>query len=324
MKYFFSPYDLPSFNLALEEYLFQQYNDDVFLVYINRPSVIIGKHQIPSKECDVLNAVMSGSEIYRRFSGGGTVFHDTGNVNFSFIKKSKSNTINIDFKEFITPIAKYLQSLSLQVTINKRNNILIEDRKVSGNAQHISKNKTVHHGTLLFNSDLHLLKNLTHTDKSEYEDKSVKSVSSDTTNICNHLTTEMTVDEFAKGLTRYVVKKFNCELLHINDEMLQEIHHLEHKKYKDPQWTYGYSPDYILHKNTQIKEHPQIFSLHVKSGVISDIQLQEDPQKFISFMFAHLKGKLHSPLNVLQYTEEFIKEFKEFNSYKNLLSRIFF
>jgi len=324
LKYFFSPYDLPSFNLALEEHLFQQYNDDVFLIYINRPSVIIGKHQIPSKECDVMNAMKHEIEVYRRFTGGGTVFHDAGNVNFSFVKKSTSNTINIDFKEFINPVAEYLQSLSLQVTINKRNNILIEDRKVSGNAQHISKNKTVHHGTLLFNSDLHLLKDIINTNQSEYEDKSVKSVSSDTTNISNHLTTEMTVNEFAKGLTRYIVKKFDCELLNIDNEMLQEIHHLEQNKYKNLQWTYGYSPDYILHKNTQIKEHPHIFSLHVKNGIISDIRIQEDPQKFISFMFTHLKGKLHSPLNVLQYTEEFIKEFKEFNSYKNLLSRIFF
>ncbi|HCD68366.1 MAG TPA: lipoate--protein ligase, partial [Bacteroidetes bacterium] len=141
-------------NLALEEYLVTQSNDDILLFYINSPSVVIGKHQNPWKEVDLTLRNEKKHTIARRLSGGGTVYHDRGNINFSFIRNKNQDFVN--FKEHIIPISAALEKLGIRNIISPRNDIFVNDHKVSGNAEHVNSKlgRILHHGTLLYDSDL--------------------------------------------------------------------------------------------------------------------------------------------------------------------------
>ncbi len=324
MKHIISHSDSPSFNLALEEYFFNQSDDNFFLIYINKPSIIIGKHQIPCKETDIICSFENNIPIYRRFSGGGTVYHDPGNINFCFIKHLASDSVSIDFSIYTKIITDYLLTLKLDVTTNERNNILIGTKKISGNAQHISRKKVLHHGTLLFNSDLNKLRSMTHVSQTEYIDKSVKSISSETTNIFNHLTYKMNISEFVKGLVKFVNINLLSEQFHLTQKMISDIQRLAISKYESDEWTYGYSPDYTLYKDTSFQEHRIRFSMKVSKGIISDFNIEHDANEIIGFTSNHLIGKLHTPVNIFGAIEMLPNNFFHGNSDKKSIGRIFF
>ena len=141
-------------NLALEEYLVTQSNDDILLFYINSPCVVIGKHQNPWKEVDLTLRNEKKHTVARRLSGGGTVYHDLGNINFSFIRNKNQDFVN--FREHIVPISAALEKLGISNVISPRNDIFVKEHKVSGNAEHVNSKlgRILHHGTLLYDSDI--------------------------------------------------------------------------------------------------------------------------------------------------------------------------
>ena len=143
-------------NLALEEYLVLQSKEDILLFYVNEDSVVIGKHQNPWREVNLstLSKSQNRHKIVRRLSGGGTVFHDLGNINFSFIRNKKADFVN--FREHIEPISAALEALGIPNSISPRNDIFVNEHKVSGNAEHVNSkvNRILHHGTLLYDSNI--------------------------------------------------------------------------------------------------------------------------------------------------------------------------
>ena len=155
MLYLTSESTDPRYNLALEEYVFNEVFDgeDILMLWQNEPSVIIGKHQNTVEEVNGEYVEANNIHVVRRLSGGGAVYHDLGNLNFTFIVK-KDRREAFRFKDFATPIIKMLKSLGVQAEFNSRNDITINNKKFSGNAQYVKKDKILHHGTLLFNTDI--------------------------------------------------------------------------------------------------------------------------------------------------------------------------
>src|SRR5690554_4159748 len=172
----------PYFCLAAEEYLMKKFTDDIFMLWQSDDTVVIGKHQNAMGEINYRYVHEQNITVARRISGGGTVFHDSGNLNFAYIK-NVSSTSEISFTRFIQPITEALGSLGITATTSGRNDLLVDGKKVSGNAQHIFKNRVLHHGTLLFNSNLQTLGSSIKVIPGLYRDKAVQSNRSIVTNI---------------------------------------------------------------------------------------------------------------------------------------------
>ena len=185
----------PYTNLATEEYVLKHFDADCFMLWLNEPCIIIGKHQNALAEINLDYVKENNIPVVRRLSGGGTVFHDLGNLNFTFIKKEKDQT-NIDFKKFTQPILDILIQLGLNASHGNKSDLLIEGKKISGNAEHIWKNKVLHHGTLLYSSSISDLTKALKVKADVYQDKAVKSNRSKVTNISEYLKSKLTINDF--------------------------------------------------------------------------------------------------------------------------------
>jgi len=140
-----SPEKDPAFNLATEEYLLKELKDDIFYLYVNEPCIVVGKHQNTLAEIDYDYILKNNIPVYRRLSGGGTVYHDTGNLNFCFITNEKEGSL-IDFDKHSTPIVKALENMRLKVTVGKRHDLSINGKKITGTASHVFRQRAMHHG----------------------------------------------------------------------------------------------------------------------------------------------------------------------------------
>lgn len=189
----------PYYNLAVEEYLFLHSEDDVFMLWQNDRTVVIGKNQNVYAELDVDYAREQGIRIARRITGGGAVYHDMGNLNFTYISTKKGQS-EIDFTAFCAPIIEFLRSMGLEATLSGRNDILVSDKKISGNAQHSANGRVLHHGTLLYDCDLSVLSTVLRADPEKLRAKAIRSVSSRVMNLCEVLPLEGGVDCLADAI----------------------------------------------------------------------------------------------------------------------------
>ena len=233
----------PFFNLAYEEYFLDNLEENkmYFFLYSNMPSIIIGKHQNPWKECRVTECLNQNIKILRRLTGGGTVYHDAGNLNFSFI--AEKNLFN---KEKQTKmILNTLKDLGLPVYSNKYNDILIEKKKISGSAFFYNKNAGIHHGTLLVNADINNILYFLNPENLNIDKKSVPSRKSDVVNITNYLP-DSSIDYIKEKLIGSFCKYYNIkkESIKIRDfDMPHEIHDII-QKYKSFDWIFGRTPGF--------------------------------------------------------------------------------
>ena len=263
----------PYYNIASEEYFLKNFNDDVFILYRNEPSVIIGKHQNPFSEINYKYLKSNNIQIVRRLSGGGAVYHDLGNINFTFIKNKHNNNL-IDFEFHIKPIYEFLRKLKLNVSYGKRHDLFINDMKISGNAEHIWKKRVLHHGTLLFNSDLNQLSNVLFNLSNNYEDKAIKSVISKVTNIVDFLDNIKITDLF-NLVFEYVSLNSdnNSKMYEITKFDNLSISKLIENKYNNWKWNFGYSPKYFFLKEFVINGIKLNVSIDVENGIIKDIKI---------------------------------------------------
>ena len=148
-----SPYTSPYFNLAAEEYLLKCFQEDVFLLYRNIPSIVVGKHQNTLAEINLPFVQEQDILVARRISGGGTVFHDLGNLNFAFFTTGKEGDL-VNYKRATMPIIEALGKMGLEAKLGQRNELLLKKLKISGTASHVWKKRVLHHGTLLFSSEI--------------------------------------------------------------------------------------------------------------------------------------------------------------------------
>ena len=181
----------PFFNLAMEEYFLKNFDEDIFILWRNESSVIVGKNQNTLSEINLDYIKENSIPVVRRQSGGGAVFHDLGNINFTFIASNNDNFS--DFKRFTTPIIELLKTLDINAKFSGRNDLLIDGCKFSGNAQYNYKNKVMHHCTLLFSSQISDMSNALKVKPIKFEGKSIKSVKARVTNISEHLKVPMDI-----------------------------------------------------------------------------------------------------------------------------------
>ena len=210
----------PYLNLAIEEYLFENSEETIFILWQNDKTVVIGKNQNAYCEVNGNYAKDQGIKIARRITGGGAVYHDLGNINYSFI--SKSSNIGIDFKYFTEPIISLLKSMSVEACLSGRNDIIVGDRKISGNAQFSKNGKTLHHGTILFDSDMTVLSSVLNVDPDKLKSKAIKSTRSRVVNLKQILNKDISAADFISLLKNYIINNFSAELSEqvINEEIL--------------------------------------------------------------------------------------------------------
>ncbi|GAB4289691.1 MAG: lipoate--protein ligase [Marinilabiliales bacterium] len=282
MKIYISTSVNPYFNLALEEYLVKHTDINIFLFYINTSSVIIGKHQIPFKEVCPTYFVDDKFELLRRISGGGAVYHDIGNINFSIIKTTEPGK-QVNFKKYAGYIADYLSSIGLKPYFDKRNNLFIDGKKISGNAEFVYKNRVLHHGTILYNTNLEILKNiLKNNNAKSYKSKAVLSVPSDVTNISNYINTNKDSKAFLLDICNYITDKHNTSEAKGFYE-IDEVYKLAEQR-QSLSWVCGYSPDYVLDND--------LCEISVSNGRIKKIKKLVTLFDFdINILF----GKFHHP-----------------------------
>ncbi|MCU0371125.1 MAG: lipoate--protein ligase family protein, partial [Bacteroidales bacterium] len=197
----------PYYNIAAEEYLLKNATVDTFMTWRNEPSVIIGKHQNTYREINHTFVDSHHLPVIRRITGGGTVYHDPGNISYSFIFLDRKENL-IDFREFTKPITLFLQNLGLPASFEGKNNITINGFKVSGNSAHLYKNKVLYHGTLLFKSDLDMLVQAISGRERAYKDKSVRSVRAKVTNISDLLHEDLPVERFETRFREFIFNYF--------------------------------------------------------------------------------------------------------------------
>lgn len=287
------------FNLAMEEYFLKNTNEDIFMLWRNESAIIVGKNQNTLSEINYEYVKQNKIKVVRRQSGGGAVFHDLGNINFTFIS-CNDNSFS-DFKRFTMPIIDALKNLNIQAEFSGRNDLLIDNQKFSGNAQYNYKNKVMHHGTLLFSSEINDLSSALKVKPSKFIGKSVKSVKSRVTNIANHLEKDMTVLEFKNYLMNFINSKYenNC-LYQLSEEDVNEINKLVEEKYNTWQWNFGHSPKYALNNEIKYPGGNIEFSLNVEKGLIKEIKFFGDffGKKDVSYIEDLLKNTNHNEASI--------------------------
>lgn len=263
----------PYFNLAAEEYLLKNFQQDIFMLWRSVPSVVVGKHQ--NALAEINHAYVSSHQIpvARRLSGGGTVFHDLGNLNFTFIR-TVEKIQEVNFKVFTFPIVEALRKAGIEATTTGRNDLLMDGKKISGNAAHVHKNRVLFHGTLLYNSHLDALKGALNADLSRFEDKSVQSNRSEVTNIAAHMDKPVSVEDFSHHLFEDIARQLPGHQTYFpNAEDMDAIQRLSDEKYRTWEWIYGYSPRYRF-KNSYASRLGTIdISLQVEKGLLTDLSL---------------------------------------------------
>jgi lipoate---protein ligase len=259
----------PYFNIAAEEYFLRNFKENIFMLWQNEPSIIIGKHQNTLAEINLSYVAEHHIPVIRRITGGGTVFHDLGNINFTFIK----NIINedlVDFKRFTYPIIEVLKSLGVPAKHEGKNDIRINGLKCSGNAEHVFKNRVLHHGTLLFSSDLSSLGETLKSKEGKFISKAVKSNRSDVTNISDHLKQPLLINQFIELVYNYLIAHYpDTHFYDLTEPDIAAINTLATEKYKTWEWNFGYSPSY-QYKN---EINDLVCTLEIKNGIIIEASI---------------------------------------------------
>ena len=263
----------PYFNLAAEEYFLKNFREDFFMLWRSRPSVVVGKHQNALAEIDHEFVQQNQIPVARRLSGGGTVFHDPGNVNFTFIRNVEKIS-EVNFKVFTVPVVESLKKLGVEAYSSGRNDLLIDGKKISGNAEHVHRNRVLHHGTLLFDSHLEDLKGALKVDLSKFEDKAVRSNRSEVTNISQYLTNPISVEEFTGFLFAEISQSFpDYQIYYPTQADLEAIQKLSTEKYQTWEWIFGYSPRYRFTNKLETKNGEISLSMLVEHGLIAEVSI---------------------------------------------------
>lgn len=268
----------PSINLALEEYCLRNFegNKDYLLFYINEPSIIIGRNQNSLEEINHEYVEEKGIHVIRRISGGGAVYHDFGNLNFSFMTDYSFESLN-NFKKFTAPVIKALNDMGVPAELKGRNDIVVEDRKISGNAQFSSGKRMFSHGTLLFDSELSEVANALNVKMSKIESKGHKSVRSRVANISEFMTDKIDVQTFRANILKSLyAERDDFETYHLTEAEWEGVHKLRAEKYGTWDWNFGHSPRFNIQRTRRFPIGEIDLRIFVEKGIIKEFKVYGD------------------------------------------------
>lgn len=261
----------PYFNQAFEEYIFENYlEDEILLLWRNGPAVVCGSYQNVFAEVNVPKAMDAGVAIVRRSSGGGTVYHDEGNLNYTYIRSCKAEEVT--YGPFIEPMVKALGAIGIPAEMNRTCDIAIDGLKVSGSAQKIVKDRVLHHGTLLYRCDLKALKAIANGQRESFESKGTKSVPWPVTNMADHVAGQpVEMEEFMAGLKAEFEKMFPIEERRLSEEELAKVRAAAKEKYQSWEWTFGKSPAFTCRRAFTYGGEEIELSYSARRGIIEEI-----------------------------------------------------
>ena len=278
MKYIVNTSNDPAYNIALEAYAFRELvnEDELFILWINRPAIIVGKHQNTIQEINKEYTDAHDIKVVRRLSGGGAVYHDLNNLNYTIIS-NKADEGAFDFKTFSQPVIATLADLGVKAEFTGRNDLEIDGKKFCGNAQAYYKGRMMHHGCLLFDVDMSVLGQALKVSKDKIESKGVKSVRARVTNIVDELPEKITVNEFSDKILEKM-KEFYPEMTEyvFSEEELAEINRIKDTKFGTWDWNYGKSPEYNVRRGTKFTSGKVEIFANVVESKIQDIKIYGD------------------------------------------------
>ena len=266
----------PYFNLASEQYLLDNVENDVFMLWINSPSVIIGRNQNAYSELNVPFIEQNGIKAVRRLTGGGAVFHDCGNVNFTFIKKAEKDTA-LNFEMFTLPVINAIKALGGDdACLSGRNDVMLKGRKVSGNAQTVRNGKVLHHGTLLYSADFSKMEGALKVDAEKMKSKGIKSVRSRVGNIKELLGCDFSPEEFLSFIEKFVSKGGEHEIREFSPDEIKQIDKLAKERYSTWEWNFGASKEFGFKSGKRFPFGRVEVSVSTDRGMITDIAFSGD------------------------------------------------
>lgn len=272
----------PFFNLALEEYLLKNRKDNFLVLYVNTPSVIIGKHQVAHREADTKFVHENSIPVIRRISGGGTVFHDGGNLNFSFISQSREGK-QVDFRKYTLPVIKFLSVLGVEARFEGKNDLKVNGLKISGNSEHVHHNRVLHHGTLLYDAQLGFLKSSIRKDTSKYSTRAVNSNPSNVMNLKDLISAVNDMNDLRSQMVIFFLDENGYKLIDLSPREKEEIESLSISKYRKWEWNYAYGPEYHFNNQFKINGIKHSCRLFVKDGIIRECEITgSDAMEIIS------------------------------------------
>lgn len=266
----------PYLNHAIEEYILKKFEEDCFMLWKNEPCILIGKNQNTLSEINMDYVKKHNLPVVRRMSGGGAIFNDLGNLHFTFISNNKKNCF-ADFSKFTYPIINAMKKIGVNAELSGRNDLTINEKKFSGNAQYNYKNKILHHGSILFSSNMNDLTAALKVKDIKFKDKAVKSVGSRVTNVSEHLKVPMNLDEFKDFLTNSVRdEQEEATLYELTQEDWIHIKKISEDKYSTWEWNYGKSPKFNYCSEKKFLGGIVQANINVQKGFISNIKLYGD------------------------------------------------
>lgn len=308
MKYIVNKSNNPAYNIALEEFCFKKLTnvDEIFILWINEPTIVIGRHQNAVEEVNTEYVRDNNIHVVRRISGGGAVYHDLNNLNYTIIS-SKSGDKAFDFKTFSQPVINVLKKLGVEAKFTGRNDLEIDGKKICGNAQAYYHGRMMHHGCLLFNVNLGVLSKALNVSKDKIESKGIKSVRSRVTNILDELPNKITIDEFSDMILQEMKEKHPEMTEYIfSEEELKEIQKNMEEKHANWDWVYGKAPKYNIRRDTKYPSGKISVYADIENSTIKNIKIYGDFFGIMDVVEVEdaLKGKKYTFEDVLKALQD--------------------
>ena len=295
MKYLETQAVDPFYNLAFEEYVLKHCTDDDYLIlWQNENTIVIGLHQNPYEEINMAKAEALQANIVRRITGGGTVYHDLGNLNYSFVTAWRKDG-ELDFGALLNPIIEAFCEYDLEIELKGRNDLLLDGKKISGSAQAIAKNRLLQHGTLLINSNLELLSEIINVSPDKFQSKSAKSVRSRVTNIQDYVSSSIDIQAVKRMLRDHWSKNGAFEQVDLDPVALTQIMRLADEKYRSRAWNFSRTPKFNYKNRERFSGGMVEVNLDIQDGMIAQCMINGDflALKNVNAVETKLIGKLY-------------------------------